>query len=214
MFVTPSRPGEPTLDDLWTFYESSGLARLADGPVYADAAPAEMPAWASEDGEDAPTTAAPPAAVAALPACDDVLPLAEVERVCNVSGLRVYPTPFLEEGPTGCNREYSFPRNLSGLVFIVSRYADASTALSAQRLSGDIESPLGLRDVPGLGDAATRYVQESAAARTATRVLSFAAGSDLVELKSTVLPDEPGAEVCTLDQMETLARGVADRLRN
>lgn len=207
---TRNRTAEPSLDDLWSFYEASGVARLADAPVYADAAPAELPAWASED---VPVTAPPPAAVAALPACDDVLPLAEVERVCRVSGLRVTPTPFLEEGLTSCNRKYSFPRNLIGLVFIVSRFGDEATARSAQGVASDIESPQDLRYVPGLGDAATRYVQEGASSRTTTRVLAVAVGVDLVEMKSTVMADEPDAEVCTLDQMETLARGVAERLR-
>lgn len=203
--------GQPSIADLWAFYEASGLARLADAPVYADAAPAEMPAWASGEAEP-PSAPAPSAPVAALPACDDVLPLAEVERVCGVSGIRLTPTAFVEEGPTACNRKYGVPRNLSGLYFIVSRYADAARARAGQRLSGDIEHPVGLRDVPGLGDAASRHVQNSEAGRTSDRVLSVAAGTDLIEMKSVVMPDEPDAEVCTLDQLETLARGVVARL--
>ncbi len=201
---------EPTIADLWAFYEASGLARLADAPVYADAAPAEMPAWASGRAE-APA-AASSAPVAALPACDDVLPLAEVERVCGVSGLRMTPTAFVDEGATACNRKYGVPRNLSGLYVILSRYPDAARARAGQRLSGDIERPVDLRNVPGLGDAASRHLQISDAARTTDRVLSVAAGTDLIEMKSVVMPDEPDAEVCSLDQMETLARGVVARL--
>ena len=142
-----------------------------------------------------------------------VLPLEEVERVCGVSGVRMYPTPFVDEGATACNRKVAVPGNLSGLVFIVSRFSDAATARSGQGVASESEVATERRDVPGLGDAATRYVRDSEAGRTSTRVLAVAAGLDLIEMKSTVMPDEPDAEVCSLDQLETLARGVVERLR-
>ncbi|MEP0548146.1 MAG: hypothetical protein ABJF88_14515 [Rhodothermales bacterium] len=207
-------------DALWELYDASGLARLAGAPVYGEAGATEVPTWAAsavaEWQETAPAAAPTPEPVAVatpLPPCDEVLPVAEVERVCRVSGIRVYPSAFSEEGAASCNRKYAVPGNLSGFDFIVSRYGDAARARAGQRVASDIENPRDLRAVSGLGDAATRYVQDSEAARTSTRVLAVASGVDLVEMKSTVLPDEPGAEVCTLDQLETLARGVAERLR-
>ncbi len=212
-----------TTDALWEMYQASDLPSLAGAPVYAEAETPEVHEWAAvavseweaqAPSEGDPVVEAPAPAVAALPACDTVLPLAEVERVCRVSGLRLVPNPFSDEGATGCNRKYAVPGNMSGLVFIVSRYSDTRTSLAAQGVTSDFDSPLDLRSVPGLGDAATRFVQELPEARMSTRVLSVAANTDLIEFKSTVMPDESGAEVCTLDQMETLARGVVERLRD
>ncbi len=211
-----------TTDALWELYDASGLARLAGAPVHGEAGVPEMAAWATSAVAEweqvaAAAAAATPEPVAqspALPPCDEVLSVAEVERVCRVSGVRVYPSAFVEEGAASCNRKYAIPGNLSGLNLIVSRYDDAARARAGQRVASDIENPRDLREVSGLGDAATRYVQQSEAARTSTRVLAVAAGADLVEMKSTVMPEEPDAEVCTLDQLEVLARGVAERLRN
>ncbi len=220
-FRAESRDMEP--DALWELYDASGLARLAGAPVHGEAGAPEVPAWATsavaewEDAAataEAATTPEPVAERSPLPSCDEVLPVAEVERVCSVSGVRVYPSAFSEEGATSCNRKYAIPGNLSGFNFIISRYDDAARARAGQRVASDIENPRDLREVTGLGDAATRYVQDSEAARTSTRVLAVASGVDLVEMKSTVMSDEPGAEVCTLDQLEALARGVAERLRN
>lgn len=223
-FLITFRAESPDMrpDALWALYDASSLARLAGAPVHGEASVGQVPAWAASavaTWEEANATEAaeaplPVAEMRPLPACDDVLPVAEVERVCQATGLRLYPSPFAPEGAASCNRKYAIPGNLSGLDFIVSRYGDAARARAGQRAASDIEKPLGLREVAGLGDAATRYVRESAAAGTRTGVLAVAAGVDLIEMKSTTMPDEPGAEVCTLDQLEVLARGVATRLRN
>ena len=208
-----------TVDELWAIYDASGVGRLAGAPTRGGAGIPAVPAWATdavaewESTTEAPTS--PPAPVAAarpLLPCDDVLPLAEVERTCGVSGARVYPTAFMDEGPAACNRKYAVPRNLSGLVFIVSRFGDAATARQAQRVASESEYATQRRDVAGLGDAATRYVRDSEAQRTTTGVLAVAVGTDLVEMKTTTMPDEPDAEVCTLDQLEALAHIVAGRL--
>jgi hypothetical protein len=217
-FSAESRDMQP--DALWDFYQSSGIARMAGAPVHGEAGVLETPTWASsavaewkQTAAEAPATPQPVAAIAPLPACDLVLPVAEVERVCRVSGVRVYPSAFADEGPASCNRKYAIPGNLSGLNFIVSRYGDATRARAGQRVASETRNPSDLRAVPGLGDAATRYVREPLG-RTTARVLNVAAGADLIEMKSLLMSEEADAEVCTLDQLEVLARGVTERLRD
>ena len=203
-------------DDLWAMYEESGLAALAGAPVYADAGEPDVPAWATEavsEWEPTPAAASEPApAVEPLASCDVLLPVAEVERVCGMSGLQVFPTDFETEG-TNCNRKYGQPGQQSGLLLLVSRYSDASQAQGGLRVAIDTENQRDRRDVSGLGDAAVRFTHDLETLGYNNHLLTVAQQGDLIEMKSGAFQDEPGQQVCSLDQMETLAGGLTERLR-
>ena len=204
-------------DDLWAMYEASNLPALAGAPVYADAGEPDVPAWAAKavsEWEPAPALASetPPEPAAPLASCDVLLPVAEVERVCGMSGLQVFPTSFEAEG-TNCNRKYGQPGKQSGLLLLISRYGDASQAQGGLRVATDTENQRDRRDVSGLGDAAVRFTHNLETLGYNNHILTVAQQGDLVEMKSGEFQDEPGQQVCSLDQMETLASGLTERLR-
>ncbi|GAB5534409.1 MAG: hypothetical protein Rubg2KO_06580 [Rubricoccaceae bacterium] len=218
-FAVILRADEPTTtaEDLWAAYDASGIARIAGAGVYGDATP-EPPDWAAEPiaewspPEAEPDTPTEPAASSTpLASCDVLLPVEEVRRVCAIPELRAKSTPFEQEGKN-CNRVYNRVRELSGLTFIVSRFSNEGVARSAQQASMDFEDQLDRRDVAGLGDAATRVTQDFPDLRDQTHYLTVASGVDLIEFRTGNLSVERGQQVCTLDQIETLAQGVVARL--
>lgn len=219
-FTVVLRADDPAMsvDDLWAVYNASGLERLAGADVYGAPGGPAPPEWAAdpiaqwEASFVAEAPAPPPSQTASatpLASCDEILPVAEVRRVCGIPELKVDVGSFETEG-TNCNRTYNRGREISGLIFLVSHYSNESLARSAQQASMNFDSQLNRRDVAGLGDAATRVVHDLDGEQK--HILSVATGVDLLEFKSGDYDVEPRQQVCTLDQMETLARGVVERL--
>jgi len=219
-FTVVLRADDPAMsvDDLWAVYDASSLGRLAGAGVYGEPGGPAPPAWAADRIAEWETTApettpaSPPETTASstpLASCDVLLPVAEVRRVCEIPELKADVGSFETEGEN-CNRTYNRGREISGLIFLVSHYASETVASSAQRASMDFENQLDRRDVAGLGDAATRVVHDLGDLQN--HILTVASGVDLLEFKSGDYNVERGQQVCTLYQMETLARGVVERL--
>ncbi|OZC02359.1 hypothetical protein [Rubricoccus marinus] len=218
--IVRAQDPEMTVEDVWGLFDASGLSRLAGAGVYGEPDPLEPPAWASgaiaewrENVAEAEATPAPQAApeVTPLADCDVILPLAEVERVCGVTGLRVKSTPFETEGQN-CNRTYNRQGQSGGLILLVSHFSNERTALAAQSASMNFADQRSRRDISGLGDAATRVIHDLSPLENQNSILTVASGVDMVELKSADYSYEPRQQVCNLDQMETIARGVVSRL--
>jgi hypothetical protein len=180
-------------------YESSRLPQLADAPVYAEADPvAGLPGWLGGESNEA---------IKATIACDELLPVAEIERVCGVSGVRGIDTGMASEGE--CSRMFKRGNAISGFVFLLSRHGEAETARRALSVAADTDAETEPRRLPELADGGFGFENGAGEARVA-----FTAGDALVELKSSDGPlDGDDEKLCLQpDQVEQIAQGVARHL--
>jgi len=179
-------------------FETSVLSTIGDAPVYAAAAPVDgPPAWVG-GGDEAPMLAAV--------SCDTALPVAEVERVCAVSGVRVIDTGMVSGGD--CNRVYKRGDGDSGFVFLLSRFQRAETARDALGVTSDTDRGEETRPLPDLADGGYSFVSSTGEARVA-----FVARNALIELKAPNPDLDAESRLCLRrNQVEEIARGVAERL--
>lgn len=179
-------------------YETSALSEIGDAPVYAAAVPVDgPPAWISGAAEAPMLTAV---------SCDVALPVAEIEGICAVSGVRAVDTGMVSEGD--CNRIYKRGDSSSGFVFLLSRFQQTATARDALGVASDTDRGEETRPLPDLADGGYSFVSSTGEARVA-----FVARNALIELKAPNSDLDAESQLCLRrDQVEEIARGVAERL--
>lgn len=214
--MTSSRAGQ-TMEDIRAFWQESGLAEIGSAPLYADAGPDSPPAWMAQGAAEGmadpePAVEDTPAPNEPLASCDAILPVAEVERICSVAGLRVFPTDFETEGEN-CNRKYVVPGNLAGLILLVSRYESSAPARGAVGTMNGGEYSVEHARIADLGDGGVRWRDDYANLDDAYTI-AFSVGPVLAELTSHASNFGEPTVCAALAPLETLARGVAGRLDN
>ena len=179
-------------------YETSALSEFGDAPVYAEAASVSgPPAWISGGTED-PTLA--------IVSCAAALPVAEVEHICDVSGVRAVDTGMVSEGD--CNRLYKRGDSSSGFIFLLSRFQQAAMARDALGVASDTDREDETRPLPDLADGGYSFVSATGEPRVA-----FVIHNALIELKASENAPDSENQLCRRrDQVEEIARGVAERL--
>ncbi len=181
-------------------------ARATDAATTAAGAPASgrAPGGAAAAG---PTAAGPATDCAAL------LPDAEVARVCRVA----VAGDAVNERPGECSRAYlrrgGDPE--TGLVLTVHTTGAVAEARTMVQLESAMATGGPSRALPGVGDGGVARTLTAPAAMGmgyTEHTVAFSSGATFAQLKAGQIADDRPA-LCTLDQMETLARGVAGRLR-
>jgi hypothetical protein len=138
--------------------------------------------------------------------CDVALPVAEVERICEVSGVRAIDTGMGTGGD--CNRIYKRGDSSSGFVFLLSRFQQAETARDALGVASDTDREDETHPLPDLADGGYSFVSSTGEARVA-----FAVRNALVELKASSQDLAEGSQLCLQrEEVEEIARSVAERL--
>ncbi len=144
--------------------------------------------------------------------CATLLPDAEVARVCRVRGVQ---GDAVAEGPDECSRGYLNADGDVGLVLTVHATRSAVEAQTMVQIEGAAATGGTSRTLADLGDGG---VARTLAAPTggplgyAEHAVAFSAGASMASLKATQIHEARPA-LCTLDQMESLARTVAAGLR-
>lgn len=192
--------GDPSTVDrlMQDLYPAEPLGLLRDGPE--ETAPDA--AWLDVSAE--PTRIAEE-----LPSCDALLPAVAVGRICGVTGVTAEPTQFEQVGRS-CNRVYRPAAGGSGLVFMVTAFADPTQASGAVALEAEPGPYAVEHDVLAeLGDGGNRSLDRSEFSPDRYDI-RFSRGSVLVEMNVADSPfDQPDQKMClTLEAMEELAREV------
>lgn len=204
------------LEELEGFWKEHIRPALEGAPVHADA-PAEGPDWLvksgggeadpSAGGTQTPTDVQEQPKLAKVPPCDELLPVAEIERICGVANVKAEPTDFEAEG--NCNRVYRIEGERDyGMILLVSGFRDFKTAKQAFRASIDDQEEIEMLQNVGAQGARFRQLNK--------HILKFFARSALVEIKVSDNPiDTPDSKMkgcLEPDKLEELATGVAGRL--
>ncbi len=154
-----------------------------------------------------PTRAAPPSDCAAI------LPDAEVARVCRVPSATGDASTDGSDG--GCIRAYTRPDAPdAGLVFVVNPLGSPAEASATVQVEALTALASGGRPLDGLGDggvARTISAPGIEGLGYVEHAVTFSAGATVVSLRATQIHEDRPA-LCTLDEMVTLARGIAGRI--
>lgn len=153
------------------------------------------------------------AAAGPAPDCQALLPDAEVARVCR---RRSVEGDAVNERAAECSRAYAVPGGdaEAGLVLMVNAEGPAAGARMAVQAEAAMAMGGPSRTLPDLGDggvARTLNAPTGMATSYTEHGVTFSSGATMVQLKATQMSTDRPA-VCTLDQMVTLARGIAGRL--
>ncbi len=181
----PAGGHAPSHKELYAAYESSYMPRLFEEQVH--------------DQEDATNEKI------ALD-CDQLLPLAAVENLCNAGSLELRVTDFEKE--TNCNRVYRYPGGLGGLILIVTQYLSNEQAYQAVEIKlhdDDLDS----QELNVVGDRGVLVTVGD------DLFASFASNNYLIEIRSTTntLGGEENCCVCQDEAaLKTIGQQVIGRL--